>query len=122
MWSLIGKGMVVSFLTTEVIELILGAALGCRSRRQLRWIFLANLITNPAVNLLCGYVWFTSEGRNGFLAALAAAEAAAVIVEAILYERKICTPEGTFFTRTGRGWTLSAVLNLASFFTGVLAG
>lgn len=120
MWILIGKGMLVSFFFTQTIELVLGAALGCRSQRQLRWIFAANLLTNPVVNLLCGYVWFSSEGMGSYFTALAASEAAAFIAEAILYERKICTPGGAFLTKTGRGWALSAALNMVSFLTGAV--
>lgn len=90
--------MAVSLLLTEAVELPLAALIGARRRENLLLVFLANLMTNPAVVYIYIVVRL-STGRSSAESVLPFLEAAAVLAEAALYAGTpgMLRPENLFF-------------------------
>jgi hypothetical protein len=119
---------ILSFLVTAAAECALAYLLGLRSRRDQSLVLLVNLLTNPAVVYLSLLsAWFLApEGRRMALALL---EAAAVLIEAFVYARKLDweqLPPGTAAGLLARRRTapgallLSVLLNAFSYGMGEL--
>ena len=85
----------VSLLLTEAVELAGAYAFGVRGRAGLRIVFIANLLTNPAVVLLSILVPRYVFPDCPYGALVAVLELAAWLAEALIYVkyRKILFPE-----------------------------
>lgn len=98
---------------TIVLECAFGwLAFGLRSAWELRVVALAQVVTNPAVELValaCGWSPHLAVTHPAWLV-LGACEVAALVVEALLYRAA---------ELNGRPWTTSAVLNAVSFGVGL---
>ena len=112
MVHVIASWLLIPLVLTEVIELVLArVALGVRSRDDLVTVALAQVVTNPAVQLIAllagcsphspvpGWPWVV----------VLLAEVVTFVVEALLYR----------FAGLKRPWAASAVLNAASFAIGL---
>lgn len=108
----------VSLLLTEAVELAGAYAFGVRGRAGLRIVFIANLLTNPAVVLLSILVPRYVFPDCSYRALVAGLELAAWLAEALIYVkyREILFPE----RKEGilRAVQLSSLLNLFSFLAG----
>ena len=109
------RPLAVALVLTVVIELA-GACLlfGLRTRRALAVVALAQVVTNPSVELVCLAVGWTPRLPLASLPwlAVAAAELAAFAVEALLYR----------VAEVGEHpWRMAAVLNAVSFGLGLVA-
>ena len=107
------KSLGLSLCLTLLIEMSLAALFRVRTKRGLLIVFLANLLTNPAVVFLCG----VSGPYLGkwFLPFQLTLELIAVLVEGNVYRRfskemKAALPP----------FVLSLVLNACSYGTGIL--
>ena len=108
------RSLCVSLLLTEALELGAAFLLGMRRGRDFLLVLLVNVVTNPPVGLLFDGVWlFTGEMPPWYL--ILAAEAGAVGAEALLYR-------GRLEYRKLPPLLLSLILNLISYFGGVLIG
>ena len=106
------RSLVVSLLLTELFEFVSAFLLGARVLRDFLLVFLVNLVTNPVVGLLFDGVWLFC-GRLPPWYLILAAEAAAVVAEALLYRNRLeykKLPPILF----------SLILNFISYFGGVL--
>ncbi len=103
--------MLRCLLCTLVIECGLAFLLGVRSRADQTVVALVNVVTNPLLVGLCllaRFLW----GHNFYLAVTAGLELAAFLTEALFYRSLLKSGRNPFL--------LSAVLNAASYFGGVL--
>ena len=100
---------------TMVIEVGLAVALGVRGWRELLVVALAQVVTNPSVELVCLLVGWSPHLPLTATAwpCLLSAELMAWLAEALLYG---------YAHVWHRPWVLSAILNLASFGFGILLG
>ena len=93
----------------RAVEEAAAAALGVRKGRDFLLILCVNIVTNPVVNIVLDRVYLSGTPPQWYL--IAALEAAAVAVEALLYRNRLqfdrCSP-----------WALSALLNIISYFMG----
>ena len=100
--------LIFALLLTEAVELPAARLLGVKGR-DLWFVVLANVLTNPAVNVLyAAAIVFTKLPPAAVLAVL---EAAAVIAEWIVYR---------YATDAKRPFLVSLVCNAASFVAGLL--
>ena len=103
-----------NLLATILIEAALAwAAFGVRTWKGLQVVVLAQVVTNPLVELgAIALRWnpFAPPTSPGWVG-LACLEIAAFVVEALLYRRAEVV---------GRPWLVSGVLNLASFVIGLV--
>ena len=102
------RSLLVSFGITAAVECIAAFLLGLRDKRSLLIVFLANVITNPAVvyTVTLLHLWVFPWEK----AALALLEIAAVGAETLAYRRAF-----------GKGaLKLALLLNAASFAAGIL--
>ena len=107
------ESLALSLSLTLIIEMSLAAVFRVRTKRGLLIVFLANVLTNPAVVVLCGTLG--PYLGKWFLPFQLLAEAAAVLVEGNVYrqfpkEMKAALPP----------FLLSLVLNACSYGTGLL--
>ena len=129
--------MLTSLLLTEAVELTISFVLGVRRKKGLMLVFLASLMTNPAVVFSYIAVRMTV-GMHAAERMIPLLEIAAVIAEAALYALTpgMLRPEELFAGkekpgsdrpeagRRNRRWPaallLSIVLNAASYLAGLL--
>ena len=122
----------LSLFITELVELTLALLLGVRNMDGLLSVFLANLMTNPAVVLTYVAVRFYV-GSVPAESLLLPLEIAAVIAEALLYlmrKKNLLLDELPIFDASGlsgitqkpflMALVFSVILNAASYFSGVL--
>lgn len=100
--------LLCALLLTEAIELPVARLCGVKGR-DLLFVVLANVMTNPAVNVL--YAAATVFTKLPMVAVLAALEIAAVVAEWIVYR---------YATGAKRPFLVSLVCNAASFGAGLL--
>lgn len=105
------ESLSVSLGLTLAVELPLARALGVKRGRDLLFVLLANLATNPAVVYLYTLSCLRAPGASIFV--LAALELAAFAAEGLSYTR--CLEE-----KKPRPYPLSLALNAASFAAGEL--
>ncbi|MGI5978668.1 MAG: hypothetical protein ACOX66_04110 [Oscillospiraceae bacterium] len=103
------EALAVSLGLTLLVELLLAFSLGVWTRRDLLFVLLVNVATNPPVVYLYALVCFRAPALR--FAVLALLEAAAFALEGFIYSRCLtsCT-RNPFF--------LSLLLNAASFAAG----
>ena len=106
------SAMLIALICTLVLETGMAWALGVRKREDLGIVLLANLLTNPVVSVLPTAAAFCL-GYKAFGPVTAAAEAGAVLAEGLVYGKLLS------FRRI-HPLLLSFILNLGSFFAGVL--
>lgn len=106
--------LALALVLTMSIEL--GAAVlafGLRERRELAVVALAQVVTNPTVELVCLWVGWNPRLplASGPWMVMLVAEAAALVVEALLYR----------VAEVGEHpWLMSAALNVLSFGLGIV--
>lgn len=102
---------------TVTVEVAAAALLGPRTWRDLAVVALANLATNPAVNLVVALAMAVMHARTlghpGVLAVLAALETLVVIAEWRVYRHVLHIPEP-------RALRLSVLANAASLLAGLV--
>jgi hypothetical protein len=107
-----------AFAITAVVEVVAAGLLGFRAPRELAVVALANLATNPAVNLLTAGAMVLMHTRTlrhpGVMAVLAALEVLAVIAEWRIYHYALPL-------RRTRAFAISVIVNAASLIVGLLA-
>ena len=104
--------MATCLVLTIVIEVVLALILGVRDKKDLLNIVLVNILTNPLVVIIpifCNYE-FGLLGRNISLFIL---ELLAFAIEGLIYLKVLNY-------KKINGLLLSLILNLASYFTGVI--
>ena len=107
--------LATTLAATIALELPLAVVLfGVRGRREMAVVALAQVATNPLVELLCVMVrWHLSLPlTDPAWAALLAAELAAVVVESLLYR---------IADISDHPWRMSVALNTVSLAVGLLA-
>ena len=105
--------LLLCLLLTLLLETGLALILGMREKKDLLNEILANVLTNP-VAVTLSQLALTFLPRGGYIAAVAAAELAALLTEGFLYRRYLV------FRRVPP-FMLSLILNCFSFGVGLLA-
>ena len=103
------KVMLISLITTIVIEIIIAFILGYR-KKDLVNVLLVNVLTNPLLNSIIVAInyYYGLRYRN---IALIILEILVVIIEGYIYQKYL-------YKRKLNGYLLSLILNLASFLLG----
>lgn len=81
-------GFATRLVLTLVIELALALLFGYRKKKQILTVLLVNLVTQVALNGMLS-LWYFVEGPFDALIRLALAEIVVIVVESILYARKL---------------------------------
>ena len=101
----------VPLILTEILEGIGAVLLGIRGRKNLLLIFLANMITNPALTL-CGALLYRRLSMNAVLAVIyLILEPLIILAEGKIYES---------YLEEKHPYRISFILNLISMIGGVL--
>ena len=118
--------MLTSFLLTEAVECGAAFILGLRSREGMRLVFLANLLTNPAVVLLSILIPMRTPDWVTYGLVLDLLELWAFLTEAFLYLRyreRVGEMLPLKHFPAGGPYLLSGILNVLSFGAGyVISG
>lgn len=104
--------MGISFVLTAAVELAVALVTGIRAGKDILLVFLANLITNPAVVLLYYLASYHTEWAPAFIKL--PLEIAAVLIEAHFYK--------IYGVNISRPLLFSFGSNLISFGVGMIAG
>ena len=110
-WGLVAKAMAISLIETLILELGFALFWGVRGRKDLQWVAVVNVLTNPIVVFTYYYVRLRRLPVNYGVVTLAL-EAFAVVAEALIYRKKAET--------VGRAWLFSLSVNSFSFAAGAL--
>ena len=104
--------LMISLAATLVVEGLLGYLLGIRTKRDIRLVILANIFTNPAVvyGSIIVSIYF---GSVVYTVVVLSLELLAILGEALIYRRYLSV-------RLMNPFLLSFILNLASFFAGIM--
>ena len=110
-WSLLAKAMAISLIETLILELGFALFWGVRGRKDLQWVILVNVLTNPIVVFTYYYVRIRHLPVNYGIVTLAL-ETFAVVTEALIYQKKAET--------VGKPWVFSLSVNAFTFAVGDL--
>ncbi len=105
------KGLALALLLTLFIELAVSFLLGVRGKANYIVLICANLITNPAVNVILYCVKSRSDSIILYVIAFAVLEVLAVIVEYLIFKKCLDYERLPL-------WLLSIIINAASFAIG----
>ncbi len=103
--------MLYCLVLTIVIEAAAAYIIGLRSLQKQTVVLCVNLMTNPLL-VSTGFCIMLFKGRTAYLIFLAAAEAAVVLAEGLVYKKVLKEERSPFL--------LSLILNLFSFGLGEL--